>query len=74
MNLPPLPEPRIFQAVLSTGSIVNVEAFSRDDLMQLQRATLEACAKVCEEYETVNDITATWQNIISDKIRSMKHE
>ena len=30
----------------------------------------EACAKVCEEYETANDITATWQNIIAEQIRN----
>ena len=30
----------------------------------------EACAKVCEEYETDNDITATWLNIIADAIRA----
>ena len=30
----------------------------------------EACAKVCEEYETSNDITATWLNIVADAIRA----
>lgn len=30
----------------------------------------EACAKICEEYETDNDITATWLNIIADAIRA----
>jgi hypothetical protein len=30
----------------------------------------EACAKVCEEYETNNDITATWLNIVADAIRA----
>ena len=35
----------------------------------------EACAKVCEEYETDNDITATWLNIIAEAIRARnKHE
>jgi hypothetical protein len=33
-------------------------------------AEREACAKVCEEYETDNDITATWLNIIADAIRA----
>ena len=32
----------------------------------------EACAKVCEEYETDNDITATWLNIIADAIRARR--
>lgn len=30
----------------------------------------EACAKVCEEYETANDITATWLNIVAAAIRA----
>jgi len=30
----------------------------------------EACAKLIEEYETDNDITATWLNIIADAIRA----
>jgi hypothetical protein len=30
----------------------------------------EACAKVCEEYETDNDITATWLNIVAEAIRA----
>ena len=30
----------------------------------------EACAKLVEEYETDNDITATWLNIIADAIRA----
>jgi putative heme iron utilization protein len=34
------------------------------------RAEREACAKVCEEYETENDITATWLNIIATAIRA----
>ena len=29
----------------------------------------EACAKVCEEYETNNDIADTWLNIVSEVIR-----
>ena len=34
----------------------------------------EACAKVCEEYETDNDITATLLNIIADAIRARGNE
>jgi hypothetical protein len=34
-------------------------------------AEREACAKVCEEYETENDITAMWLNIVADAIRAM---
>lgn len=30
----------------------------------------EACAKVCEEYETNNDIAETWLNIVSEVIRA----
>jgi hypothetical protein len=33
-------------------------------------AEREACAKVVEEYETNNDITATWLNIVADAIRA----
>jgi hypothetical protein len=34
------------------------------------KAEREACAKVCEEYETNNDITATWLNIVAEAIRA----
>ena len=30
----------------------------------------EACAKVCEEYESNNDIADTWLNIVSEVIRA----
>ena len=30
----------------------------------------EECVKVCEEYETNNDITATWLNIVAEAIRA----
>jgi hypothetical protein len=30
----------------------------------------EACAKLCEEYETNNDIADTWLNIVSEVIRA----
>jgi hypothetical protein len=33
-------------------------------------AEREACAKVCEEYETGDDITTTWLNIVADTIRA----
>jgi len=32
-------------------------------------AEREACAKVCEEYDTENDVTATWLNIVANAIR-----
>jgi hypothetical protein len=41
-----------------------------DMLKPAIEAEREACAKVCEEYETDNDITATWLNIIADAIRA----
>jgi hypothetical protein len=42
-----------------------------DRLIALARADeREACAKVCEEYETNNDITATWLNIVAEAIRA----
>jgi len=37
-------------------------------------AEREACAKVCEEYETENDITAMWLNIVADAIRAREQE
>ena len=33
-------------------------------------AEREACAKVCDEYETNNGITATWLNIVAEVIRA----
>jgi hypothetical protein len=33
-------------------------------------AEREACAKLCEEYETDNDIADTWLNIVSEVIRA----
>jgi len=33
-------------------------------------AEREACAKLCEEYETNNDIAETWLNIVSEFIRA----
>lgn len=48
------------------GSIEQLERFA-----ELVRADeREACAKVCEEYETNNDITATWLNIVAEAIRN----
>ena len=37
-------------------------------------AEREACAKVCEEYETNNDIAETWLNIVSEVIRARGQE
>lgn len=33
-------------------------------------AEREACAKLCDEYETEDDITTTWLNIVADAIRA----
>lgn len=33
-------------------------------------AEREACAKLCEEYETNNDTADTWLNIVSEVIRA----
>lgn len=33
-------------------------------------AEREACAQICEEYETNNDIAETWLNIVSEVIRA----
>jgi hypothetical protein len=50
-------------AIVGNDSIKAFEALVRAD-------EREACAKVCEEYETENDITATWLNIIAAAIRA----
>ena len=41
-----------------------------DMLKPAIEAEREECAKLIEEYETDNDITATWLNIIADAIRA----
>ena len=49
------------------------EAVEAEYKAQIEAAVLaerEACAKVCEEYETNNDITATWLNIVAEAIRA----
>ena len=43
-----------------------LEAFAK----LIAEAEREACAKVCEEYETNNDIADTWLNIVSEVIRA----
>jgi len=47
-------------------SELQVEAFAK----LVAEKEREACAKYVEEYETDNDITATWLNIIADAIRA----
>ena len=41
-----------------------------EQVLDMVAAEREACAKVCEEYETNNDITATWLNIVAEAIRA----
>jgi hypothetical protein len=48
---------------------INVEDLERFAAL-VAAAEREACAKVCEEYETENDITAMWLNIVADAIRA----
>ena len=48
------------------GSTSSFEAFAK----LVAEKEREACAKAVEEYETDNDITATWLNIIADAIRA----
>ena len=55
------------------GSIEFLEVFMLERFAKLvAEKEREACAKVCEEYETDNDITATWLNIIADAIRARR--
>ena len=49
-----------------TQLLVMLEAFAK----LVAEKEREACAKAVEEYETDNDITATWLNIIADAIRA----
>ena len=49
-----------------TSPIVLLERFAA----LVASAEREACAKVCEEYETNNDIAETWLNIVSEVIRA----
>ena len=39
-------------------------------LETVRAAEREECAKLCEEYETENDVTATWLNIVAAGIRA----
>ena len=48
----------------------NIEDFAK----LVASAEREACAKVCEEYETENDITATWLNLVAEAIRARGQE
>ena len=52
-----------------TEGIVN-EALLIKFAALVASAEREACAKVCEEYETNNDIAETWLNIVSEVIRA----
>jgi hypothetical protein len=51
-----------------TQLLVMLEAFAK----LVAEKEREACAKYVEEYETDNDITATWLNIIADAIRARR--
>ena len=67
MNLPPLPEPQYMDVYLG----INV-AYSQDQMLAFQQATVEACAKVADSVDNfANPMTAT---DVADAIRSMKHE
>ena len=47
-NLPKLPEPTIAGSMLTTKSGVFGGMYTAAQMLQFQRETLEACAKVCE--------------------------
>jgi hypothetical protein len=48
------------------GQFKRLEAFAK----LVAEKERESCAKVCEEYETNNDIADTWLNIVSEVIRA----
>ncbi len=56
------------------GNVFDHYEFSTEKLIAFAKLIAEkereACAKYVEEYETDNDITATWLNIIADAIRA----
>jgi hypothetical protein len=56
-------------AELSWESVICTEELERFANL-VAFAEREACAKVCEEYETENDITTTWLNIVAEGIRA----
>ena len=53
--------------------IVGAEGFANFAALVAEHER-EQCAKVCEEYETENDITAMWLNIVADAIRARGQE
>lgn len=55
------------QWVMEASSHGRIFSYAWDEATKAER---EACAKVCEEYETANDITAQWLNIVADAIRA----
>ena len=57
--------PEIWQTYMNVGR-EEIERFAQ----LVAEAEREACAKVCEEYETSNDIADTWLNIVSEVIRA----
>ena len=50
---------------------INAHIRKLEDAVKAER---EACAKVCQEYETNNDIAETWLNIVSEVIRARGQE
>jgi len=50
----------------NVGQFKRLEAFAK----LVAEKERESCAKVCEEYETNNDIADTWLNIVSEVIRA----
>jgi hypothetical protein len=54
----------------TTGHGETIEDLLVELEWQVRESEREACAKVCEEYETENDIAATWLNIVADAIRA----
>ena len=69
MRLPKPVETRVHYDGRYVGSVYTAKQMHKfaEKAVLLER---EACAKVCEEYETANDITAVWLNIVADAIRA----
>ena len=69
-----------FAALVAKHTLANIDPSSfmswQEGYEAGKQTEREACAKLCEEYETNNDIAETWLNIVSEVIRARgdKHD
>ena len=53
-----------------TGQRYIQTMYTAEQMREAVEREREACAKLCDEYETEDDITTTWLNIVADAIRA----